>query len=115
MYRITIPPDSIVAKIPYQFRTYLAEVILPLPFWRTRDGAALASQLMDLIDSTAPTYDVTPGLHDALCREMALANQGLGQLNPQMARPSIRNIQAVYDAEVVKEEVAPATPAASVA
>ncbi len=114
MLRITIPAPTVISGKEYEFRHYLDDVILPLPFWRSKEGVVLADELQELIDGDKPEADITVALHEALCLQMALNERGLGSLNPQLARAAIRNARAVYEAKKVKpvpkapvEEAAP--------
>ncbi len=107
LFRITIPDPVLVGQGLLSFRQYLADIILPLPFWRSRVGAPLALQLMLLIDSEADHFDVTADLIEKLSSQMELASAGLGQFNPGLARPAILNVLAVYNAKPVAEPEAP--------
>lgn len=103
MYKITIPDDVILRnEQPLAFRRYIADVIAPLPFWRTRDGVALSEELFALIDSDGDTFDLSNDLKQSLEDLMQLSDNRLGQLNPQLARASIVFVRAVYNAEKIK-------------
>ncbi len=96
MQILTIPSDEIVSKEPLSFRRYISDVILPLPFWRSRDGAALTDELYSLLDSDTPTFKISNDLLQALIRLMQLSEHGVGQLNPLLARASINFVRALY-------------------
>lgn len=102
MFQLTIPQPITVLNNPLSFRKYLNDVIAPLPFWRSREGAAFFEELCELIDGDSDTPTITDLFHEALAKQMALGDQGLGQLNPILSRVSIRYARVLYEAKKVE-------------
>ena len=101
-YRVAPPANMYAGGREWSFRIWFNEVVMTRPFWRSKDGAALAEEIFEVLDATpedAP-HDFNKDQIDALQREVALGD--VTSANPLLTRMFIKYASSVYNAEKVK-------------